>query len=57
MREGGDVAEVMFAVRSDLLRNLGNMTNRCGGAVVCGCAGGVCAVVSWCGGVVGVCKV
>lgn len=24
----GDVGEVMFAVRSDLLRNLGNMTNR-----------------------------
>jgi hypothetical protein len=24
----GDVAEVAFAVRADLLRNLGNMTNR-----------------------------
>lgn len=26
----GNVDEVMFAVRSDLLRNLGNMTNRQG---------------------------
>lgn len=28
VRQGGDVFEVMFAVRSDLLRNLGNMTSR-----------------------------
>ncbi|KAL4441473.1 hypothetical protein ABPG77_001977 [Micractinium sp. CCAP 211/92] len=27
VRQGGDVFEVMFAVRSDLLRNLGNMTS------------------------------
>lgn len=30
VRQGGDVVEVMFAVRSDLLRNLGNMTSRWG---------------------------
>ena len=28
VRGRGDVGEVMFAVRSDLVRNLGNMTNR-----------------------------
>ena len=28
VRERGDVAEMMFAVRADLLRNLGNMCNR-----------------------------
>lgn len=28
VREQGDVAEMVFAVQSDLLRNLGNMTNR-----------------------------
>ena len=27
VRARGDVAEMMFAMRSDLLRNLGNMTN------------------------------
>ena len=27
VREAGDVGEVMFGVRSDLVRNLGNMTN------------------------------
>ncbi len=30
VRQRGDVAEMMFAVRADLLRNLGNMCNRCG---------------------------
>ena len=29
VRARGDVSEMMFAVRADLLRNLGNMTNRC----------------------------
>ena len=33
----GDVGEVMFAVRSDLLRNLGNMTNRQAAAFFCVC--------------------
>lgn len=28
VRERGEVVEVMFALRADLLRNLGNMTNR-----------------------------
>ena len=31
VRKRGDVTEVMFALRADLLRNLGNMTNRWGG--------------------------
>ncbi len=28
VRERGHISEMMFAVRADLLRNLGNMTNR-----------------------------
>ena len=28
VRAAGDVHEIMFAVRADLMRNLGNMTNR-----------------------------
>ena len=28
VRERGQISEMMFAVRADLLRNLGNMTNR-----------------------------
>ena len=28
VRKGGKIADMMFAVRSDLLRNLGNMANR-----------------------------
>ncbi len=32
VRERGDVVDMMFAVRADLLRNLGNMTNRWVGA-------------------------
>ena len=57
VREGGDVAEVMFAVRSDLLRNLGNMTNMCAAlrcaAPRCGCAVSRCgcAVAALCGAV------
>jgi hypothetical protein len=30
VRAGGRISEMMFAVRADLLRNLGNMTNRWG---------------------------
>ena len=30
IRERGQVAEMMFAVRADLIRNLGNMASRCG---------------------------
>ena len=33
----GDVHEMMFAVRADLLRNLGNMCNRYGSAGPCNC--------------------
>ena len=33
VRKGGRVSEMMFAVRADLLRNLGNMANRCGNTV------------------------
>jgi len=29
VREGGVIADQMFALRADLLRNLGNITNRC----------------------------
>ena len=52
VRAGGDVAEVMIAVRSDLLRNLGNMTNRCGCWVLVGAADLVCwgALVCFGGG-------
>ena len=32
VRAGGSVADQMWALRADLLRNLGNMTNRRGGA-------------------------
>lgn len=28
VKKGGDVHEMMFAIRADLLRNLGNMCNR-----------------------------
>lgn len=39
VRERGDVVDMMFAVRADLLRNLGNMTNRWGGAREWGAGG------------------
>lgn len=35
VRKGGRISEMMFAVRADLIRNLGNMTNRCDEVAAC----------------------
>ena len=38
VRQSGKVADMIFAVRADLLRNLGNMTNRCVRRLVAYCS-------------------